>query len=61
MTLLDKLLSLMVDGKWVEHFPPMPTKRFRTAVVSTEKYLVLAGGSRLDTVEVMDVNVATLS
>ena len=30
--------------KWVEHFPPMPTKRKLTAVVCKEKVLVVAGG-----------------
>ena len=60
----NTLLSLM--GKkggrreWVEHFPPMPTKRDLTAVVCSEKALVVAGGlqeggTKLATVEVMDI------
>ena len=52
-------LACMVSKKWVEHFPPMPTKRFHVAVVSTEEYLIVAGGQnqlgQLDTVEVMDI------
>ena len=54
----NKLLSL-VDTKWVEHFPPMPTKRSHTAAVTTQHHLIVAGGvdgsSRLNTVEVMDI------
>ena len=53
-----KLLSI-VDKKWIEHFPPMPTKRSHTAAVTTKQHLIVAGGrsqsNRLDTVEVMDV------
>ena len=59
--LTNTLLSLMEeDGadKWVEHFPPMPTKRKLTAVVCSGKALVAAGGvgerTILTTVEVMD-------
>ena len=60
----NKLLSLMEQGqekKWLEHFPPMPTKRERMAVVCTEKALVVAGGkgewwAKLNTVEVMDTD-----
>ena len=54
----NKLLSL-VDTKWVEHFPPMPTKRFLTAAVTTQHQLIVAGGhdgsNRLNTVEVMNI------
>ena len=47
--------------KWVEHFPPMPTKRVFTAVVCSGKALVVPGGkgesyTRLTTVEVMDTD-----
>ena len=64
----NTLLSLMdSEGgkrKWVEHFPPMPTRRWRTSVVCSGKALVVAGGGvgghlrmeELDTVEVMDAN-----
>ena len=54
----NKLLSL-VDKKWVEQFPPMPTKRHSTAAVTTQHHLIVAGGwggsNRLNTVEVMDI------
>ena len=57
---LDKLLCLMSNGEWMEHLPPMPTKRWKTAAVATKQHLIVAGGkketaSQLDTVEVMDV------
>ena len=41
----NKLFSLTGKGKWVEHFPPMPTKRYGTAAVSSAKSLIVAGGS----------------
>jgi len=58
----DSLLSLTGKGqdrKWVEHFPPMQTKRTKPAVVCNGKFLVVAGGrgddyGTLNTVEVMD-------
>ena len=61
----NQLLSLTGERKWVEQFPPMPTKRFLTAAVCSGKSLVVAGGkgdtctSRgnfcdLSTVEVME-------
>ena len=61
---LNTLLSLVEKSgrwKWVEHFPSMPTRRMFTAVVSTGKALVVAGGygeryTTLDTVEVMDTD-----
>ena len=54
----NSLLSL-TDNKWTEQFPPMPTKRWLTAVVCSGKSLVVAGGigerdKELETVEVMD-------
>ena len=59
----NTLFSLLEDGgrrKWVEHFPPMPTKRHSTAVVCRGKALVVAGGERymftLATVEVMNTD-----
>jgi hypothetical protein len=56
----NKLVSRMGDRGWVEYFPPMPTKRWKSAAVYTEQYLVVAGGKResmfqLSTVEVMDI------
>ena len=55
----NRLLSLTGERKWVEQFPPMPTKRILTAAVCSEKSLVVAGGRRkdksyLNTVEVME-------
>ena len=57
----NQLFSLTDETKWVEQFPPMPTKRCLTAAVCSEKSLVVAGGigkgrirSDLSTVEVME-------
>jgi len=58
----NTLFSLVGEGwdrKWVEHFPPMPTKQQEAAVLCSGKSLVVAGGRDemccpLDTVEVMD-------
>ena len=57
---VNKLLSFDNDRYiWVEHFPPMPTKRSDTAAVTTEQHLIVAGGENgkdeLNTVEVMDI------
>ena len=60
----NTLLSLVEEdgeNKWVEHFPPMPTKRALTATMSTGKVLVVAGGygeeyTTLATVEVMETD-----
>ena len=54
----SSLLSL-TDKKWTKQFPPMPTKRWCTAVVCSGRSLVVAGGEgeggkELSTVEVMD-------
>ena len=53
----NSLLSL-TDDKWTEQFPPMPTKRWVTAVVCSGRSLVVAGGvlgtNDLSTVEVMN-------
>lgn len=60
----NKLVSL-VDGKWVEQYPPMPTARhYTTAVVASGPKLIVAGGSvgnniRINTIEVMDVQTKT--
>ena len=56
---INQLFSLTGEGKWVERFPPMPTKRYGTAAVCSGKSLVVAGGSEgygkpLHIVEVMD-------
>jgi len=55
----NQLLSLTGERKWVEHFPPMPTKRSSTAAVCGGTSLIVAGGggennTYLDAVEVMD-------
>ena len=60
----NTLLSLKEVGgrwKWVEHFPPMTTKRGLAAVVCCGKALVVAGGrgeehTKLTTVEVMNTD-----
>ena len=57
LVITNSLLSL-TDNKWTKQFPPMPTKRWLTAVVCSGKSLVVAGGGEgvksLSTVEVMD-------
>ena len=60
----NTLLSLTGEGernKWSEVFPPMPTPRYSTACITTEKALVVAGGyaaggDDVATVEVIDIN-----
>ena len=57
----NQLLSLTGEGKWVERFPPMPTKRLGTAAVCSGKSLVVAGGrggyqTLMHTVEVMNTD-----
>ena len=53
-------LSNYSGGRWVTVFPPMLTKRRWPAVISTENYLITAGGRGvggvLSTVEIMDMN-----
>ena len=56
----NSLLSL-TNKEWTEQFPPMPTKRWLTAVVCSGRSLVVAGGTgegnkRLSIVEVMDTD-----
>lgn len=53
------ILLSFSKGKWVEMFPPMPTKRYFPAAVCTCDMLLVAGGCdciALPTVEVMDIN-----
>ena len=58
----NSLLSLTGEGRkrlWSAVFPAMPTPRSRTASVTTEQALIVAGGHSkqyLDTVEVMDIS-----
>ena len=54
-------LSTLIGSRWVTKFPPMPTKRYRLAVVSVQAYLIAAGGLGekgvpLSTVELLDMN-----
>ena len=57
----NSLLSLN-DDEWTKRLPPMPTKRWLTAVVCSGRSLVVVGGStgfkkpKLSTVEVMDTD-----
>ena len=57
----NTLLSLTGEGErkqWSEVFPPMPTPRYHTACITTEKALVVAGGKAggdMDIMEVMDI------
>ena len=60
-TLLSLTASKGGKRKWVEHFPPMPTKREFTAVTCSVKVLVVAGGrgegyTKLVTVELMNTD-----
>ena len=60
-TLLSFIASEGGRWKWVEHFPPMPTKRVFSAVVCSGKALVVAVGkgesyTTLTTVEVMNTD-----
>ena len=57
----SSLLSF-TSKKWTKQFPPMPTKRWSTAVVCSGRSLVVAGGEgeggkELSTVEVMDTEI----
>ena len=57
----NSLLSF-TDEKWTKQFPPMPTKRKLTAVVCSDRSLVVAGGEgredkKLRTVEVMNTEI----
>ena len=56
---INKLLSLVGEGKWVEQLPCMPTKRSHTAAVCSGKTLVVIGGQSgvtLKTVELLDID-----
>ena len=49
---VDTNIVLSLSGEWSEIFPLMPTPRSHTACTTTEKALVVDGGSALATVEV---------
>ena len=55
---VTNILLSLTDKKWTKQFPPMPTKRWLTAVLCSVRSLVVAGGAGevtcLSTVEVMD-------
>jgi len=46
------------EQTWTQPLPPMPTRRLRASVVSTQDHLIVAGGyssgCMLNTVEVFD-------
>ena len=60
MKFSDKLCSY-VEGKWVENYPRMPTKRWGcTALYKNPELIVLGGayaGKDLTTVEVLNINI----
>jgi hypothetical protein len=56
----NKLMSLTLEGKWTEKFPPMPTQRRFVSAACTETDLIVAGGVGKDaevllTVEVLNI------
>ena len=58
---INKLLSLVGEGRWVEQLPCMPTKRrWTTAVISGKTLVVIGGGIKgggvLKTVELLDID-----
>ena len=59
----DSLLNLMGEergGKWLPNLPVMPTKRYNTSAVCSDRFLIVAGGQNgsnyLATVEVLDTD-----
>ena len=58
----NKLISFVEkgsSGKWTEILPPMPTRRRGTVALSTETYLIVAGGemegrANLTTIEILN-------
>ena len=59
-TYTNKLLNLR--GSWSDVFPPMPSKRRSTTVITSKVHLIVAGGTTgpyttdsINTVEVMDI------
>ena len=42
----NTILSLSSDNTWSQDIPPMPTKRSKPACVSTDSYLIVAGGEK---------------
>ena len=58
----NSLLSLFGEGmglNWVEHFPPMPTKRYSLTAACNKRNVIVAGGrdgdkKQLNTVEILN-------
>ncbi len=53
-------LFSLVQAKWTEKYPPMPTKRTNTATAATKQLLVVIGGvvdgkQQIPTVELLDI------
>ncbi|MCG8622751.1 MAG: protein kinase, partial [Proteobacteria bacterium] len=64
--LTNKLMSFTDECKWIEKFPPMPTKRMFTTAVCTGTVLLIAGGvgenlKILATVEVLNLETSQWS
>ena len=56
-TITNQLFSLTGKGsgrRWTDKFPPMPTKRYGTSALCFEAALIVAGGEKLKTVEVLN-------
>ena len=59
----NKVLSY-IGGRWMEKYPPMPTRRWACTVVCCNKILIVVGGAKDDTmtrlcaeVEILDISV----
>ena len=54
----NKVFTHSTDEKWIEQYPPMPTKRKLAAVHSTNTHVIVIGGSdgvRLTATEILDL------
>ncbi len=49
------LLSLSDGQNWLDILPPMPTERSCAAVISTQEWLIVAGGEANDTLSTIEV------
>ena len=56
----NKLMSLTVEGKWTEKFPPMPTGRYFVNAVCTGTVLIVAGGVGRDIKVLTNVEVLNI-
>ena len=50
-------LSTLVDNTWRAVFPPMPTKRFRPAILYKDGILIVAGGCTQDDTTLQSIDV----